>query len=92
MTSHGIRLPKTVEEALEIDRETGTDFWQKAIEKEMKNIRAAYEYSEDGKIPVGYKEIPLHMVFDIKMNLERKCRIVAGATAETFTTIDFMVI
>ena len=43
-TSHkfGIRIPKTVEEALEIDRITGTDFWTKAIEKEMKNVRIAF--------------------------------------------------
>ena len=55
-----------------------TDFWQKAIEKEMKNVRPAYEFAEDGKVPIGYKEIPLHMVFDIKMDLTRKCREVAG--------------
>jgi hypothetical protein len=36
-TTHkfGIRLPKTVEEAYRIDRETGPDFWRKAIKKEM---------------------------------------------------------
>jgi hypothetical protein len=27
----GLRIPKAVEEAYEIDRETGTDFWHKAI-------------------------------------------------------------
>jgi len=33
---YGIELPKSVAEALAIDRKTGTDFWRKAIEKEMK--------------------------------------------------------
>jgi hypothetical protein len=28
-------VPKTVEEALVIDDETGTDFWRKALGKEM---------------------------------------------------------
>ena len=60
---YGIRLPHTVEEALQIDHETGTDFWKKAIEKEMKNVRPAYEFAKDDKVPIGYKEIPLHMVF-----------------------------
>ena len=32
-TTHkfGIRIPKTVEEAIMIDEETGTDFWHKAL-------------------------------------------------------------
>ena len=36
-TTHksGIHVPKTVEEALAIDEETGTDFWRKASGKEM---------------------------------------------------------
>jgi hypothetical protein len=41
---YGILLPKTVAEALRIDRETGTDFWQKAIEKEMRNIDCAFYF------------------------------------------------
>ena len=32
----GIELPKTVEAPLKVDQRTGTDFWQMAIEKEMK--------------------------------------------------------
>ena len=34
-TTHkfGIEIPKTVDEALEIDRKTGTDYWEKAIRK-----------------------------------------------------------
>ena len=34
----GIKVPRSVEEACAIDTETGTDFWHKAIEKEMKRI------------------------------------------------------
>lgn len=47
-TTHkfGIQIPKTVEEAYEIDRITGTDFWMKAIEKEMANVRVAFEKLE----------------------------------------------
>jgi hypothetical protein len=33
---YGIREPRTIQEAYEIDRETGTDYWHQAILKEMK--------------------------------------------------------
>jgi hypothetical protein len=32
----GVHLPKTVQEAYRIDRDRATDFWIKAIEKEIK--------------------------------------------------------
>ena len=74
---YGIRLPKTIQEALRIDRETGTDFWAKAIAKEMKNVMVAFEFDESDKIPVGHQKISVHMVFDVKITLQRKARLVA---------------
>jgi hypothetical protein len=75
----GIELPHTVKRALEIDRETGTTFWADALTKEMKTVFPAFEILEDGAIaPVGYQCIPCHIVFDIKMDLTRKARFVAG--------------
>ena len=47
----GIGLPKTVEEAFAIDCATGTTFWRDAIEKEMKNVRVAFEVLADGVMP-----------------------------------------
>jgi hypothetical protein len=76
---YGIEVPHTIDEALAIDARTSTDFWQTAIEKEMKNVRVAFDVRDDGSIPVGYKEIKCHMVFDIKSDtLARKARMVAG--------------
>ena len=43
----GIRLPKDVKEALEIDRITGTDFWQKAVNKEMSKVKVAWKADEN---------------------------------------------
>jgi hypothetical protein len=37
----GLLVSKTVKEALEIDQQTGTDVWQKAIALEMKNVQPA---------------------------------------------------
>ncbi len=78
-TKYGIELPKTVKEALEIDKRTGTTFWKDAIDKEMRNNALAFKFNSDDKVPIGYKEIKCHMIFEIKMvGLVRKARFVAG--------------
>ena len=101
-TSHkfGFKLPHSVEEALQIDEETGTDHWRKAIEKEMSKVRVAFERWDEGTLEearsgkklVGYQEITCHMIFDIKMDGEftRKARLVAGGhTTETPASITY---
>jgi hypothetical protein len=65
-TTHkfGIEVPKDVTQALTIDSKTGTDFWRKAIEKEMLNVTPAFcewdgtlDEACGGKKLVGYQEI-----------------------------------
>ena len=75
----GIEVPKTVEEALQLDKENGNSLWHDAIEKEMANSRVAFNLLgvEEGA-PIGFKEITCHMIFDVKMDLTRKARYVAG--------------
>jgi ribosomal protein L31E len=48
-TTHkfGIRVPKSVEEAVRIDNENGNRLWQDAIEKEMKKAKVSYNVVED---------------------------------------------
>jgi len=76
---YGIQLPKTVDEALSIDRDTGTTLWYDAIQKEMTNNAVAFQFLEpQDNVPHGYKKITLHMVFDVKMDFTRKARLVAG--------------
>ena len=89
-TTHkfGIRLPHSVEEALRIDAETKTDYWRCALNKEMSRVKIAWKARDDvsptevrqGKVQdmVGYQEIGCHVVFDVKMTFDRKCRFVAG--------------
>ena len=75
----GIEIPRSIKRALQIDEETKTDFWRKAIEKEMKNCFMAFEILPNGTVvPVGYTKIQCHMIFDIKMDFTRKARFVAG--------------
>jgi hypothetical protein len=76
---YGIEIPHSVERALEIDKETGTDFWRKAIEREMRNVLPAFRFTDDDEIPPNfYKEIKCFMVFDVKMDFTRRARLVAG--------------
>ena len=76
---YGVELPKTVEEAYAIDKKTNTRFWRDAIEKEMKNVMPAFKFTDDDTIPIGFKKIDCHIVFDVKLvGLVRKARFVAG--------------
>ena len=59
------------------DQETGTDLWAKAIAKEMENVMVTFEFTEEDKIPVGHRRITVHMVFDVKITLQRKACLVA---------------
>ena len=76
----GIRIPKSVKEALAIDKENGNTLWWDAICKEMTNVRPAFEKWEkrEGDLPPGYQKIKCHFIFDIKMgeNFRRKARLV----------------
>lgn len=78
---YGIRIPKTVAEALEIDRITGTTFWKDAINKEMKNVRVAFDVlDENSNIEPGRIYLECYMVFDVKMDFTRKARFVANGS------------
>jgi hypothetical protein len=79
MHKYGIRLPKDIKEAYELDRESGTDYWHQAIVKEMTNNASAFQFLEpEENIPIGSTWIPSHMIFDVKVDLTRKARFVAG--------------
>ena len=74
----GIELPKTVEQALEIDRRNGNTLWRDSINKEMKTVAIAFNILDEGaERPVGRKFAKCHLVFDIKQGtLQRKSRFV----------------
>ena len=78
---YGIRLPKTVKEAIKTDEDNGNTLWQDAIAKEMKNVRPAFQVLENGQpLPNrNYQYVECHMIFDVKMeDFRRKARLVAG--------------
>eukprot|EP00804_Cyclotella_cryptica_P008557 CCRYP_007551-RA/>CCRYP_007551-RA protein AED:0.38 eAED:0.38 QI:0/0/0/1/1/1/2/0/852 len=101
-TTHkfGIRVPRSVEEALKLDEQNGNHLWRDAIKKEMAKAAVAYTPMEDmspddvrrGKVPEmrGFQEIKCHLVFDVKMDFTRKARFVAGGhMTETPATLTY---
>jgi hypothetical protein len=76
----GIEVPKTVKEALALDRKNGNTLWADAIAKEMKEVCIAFNILPDGRSePIGYQKIPCHTIFDVKMeDFWQKAQLVAG--------------
>ena len=84
----GIRIPKSVKEALQSDQDMGPNchLWRDAIEKELKKVKIAWGRRDNitvadvrrGIALRGYKEITIHVVFDVKMDFTQKARLVAG--------------
>jgi hypothetical protein len=51
----GIEVPKTVKDALALDRKNGNTLWADAIAKEMREVRIAINILPDGgSAPIGY--------------------------------------
>ena len=67
---------------------TGTDLWQKAINKETSKVKVAWKAdkkftpeqvrSQKTNEYIGFQDIGCHLIFDIKMDFTRKSRFVAG--------------
>ena len=75
----GVRVPFSVEEARSLDAENKNSLWEDAIKKELSKVRVAFELVEEGSTPPpGSKKINYHFVFDVKHDLARKARLVAG--------------
>ena len=90
---YGIRVPKSMKEAILIDKENGDTQWQNAVKEEMTNNRIGFErYEGDIKDLVGYEEITGHLIFSIKLseNYRRKVRYVAdGHKVETPASVTY---
>jgi hypothetical protein len=44
----------------------------------MKTVMVAFEFKDDDKMPIGHKIIDCHLIFDVKLDLTKKARYVAG--------------
>ena len=72
---YGVELPRTIDEVLRIDKKNCNSFWQKAIKKEMENLKVTFDILLEGaRPPPGYRLSSGHLVFDVWMTLKQKAR------------------
>ena len=77
----GIEVARSPKHALELDRINGNSLWKDAMDKELNQINSyeTFRAIDDGaKLSKDYQRIPYHIVFDVKFDLRRKARLVAG--------------
>jgi len=77
----GIQVASVSYHAALLDRANINTLWQEAIAKALEQINAynTFRVLENHEpIPEEYTKIPYHMIFDVKFDLGRKARLVAG--------------
>ena len=80
-TKFGRVVPRNVNHALLLDQQNGDNFWQKAMDKEMRVMATNKVFRmlpRGERAPKGYQFAPLHMVYDVKEGGIGKARFVAG--------------
>jgi hypothetical protein len=77
----GVRIPRNHPEAVRLDEENKNRLWQDSVDTEFEQVDE-YETFEDKGVgyrpPSDYKKINVHLIFDVKHDLRRKARLVAG--------------
>ena len=71
---YGIKVPRTLKEAIMFDKENNNTFWHDAVDKEMNGILPGFDFPDSNKPPPGYSKSSGHLVFDVKMDFTRKAR------------------
>ena len=77
----GIEVPKNFKDALRIDSVNGNKLWEEAIKTKLDEINSYNTFKDhgmDNPPPKDFKRVPVHFVFDVKFDLRRKARLVAG--------------
>jgi len=83
---YGVYVPRSVKEALQIDKDNGNDLWKEAIIKEIKGLMDMKTFRIMSKAEKQnldkYQFAPLQGIFDVKSDGRRKYRLCLG----TFVT------
>ena len=77
----GFQVPRSVKEAIELDKQNGNTKWQDAMALELAQLQEYSTFRDLGKgskPPPGYKRIHVHFVFACKHDGRHKARLVAN--------------
>ena len=70
---YGIQLPRSISEAVFIDRENKDGLWRDSIDLEMNTILPVFGILPSGEnLPSGYTKSLRHIIFDVKMDFTWK--------------------
>eukprot|EP00957_Ditylum_brightwellii_P168491 12825425-Ditylum_brightwellii.AAC.1 len=78
---YGIEVLWNARHTIELDKKNGNIMWQDtmALEVGALNELECFDFRDEGNYPKGnYQQTTLYMVFDIKQDLCKKARLVAG--------------
>jgi hypothetical protein len=78
---YGVPVPKSILDAYQHDQRNGDDLWEKAFKEEVQTIidYGTFQFLESGEDPPkGYQEVCLRTILEVKQDLRRKARWVAG--------------
>ena len=76
----GFRVPRSPQDAKEIDKTNGDTKWQDAMALEIDQLNEYNTFKDQGKgvaAPTGYKKIRVHFVFAVKHDGRHRARLVA---------------
>ena len=93
--NYGIELPHSVEEALAINTKKKNNLWRNEIEKEMNKIKLMEMFEKYNKhtpeevwknrtLLLGFKELTLHMIIDVKLDGNFMCKAQLVADGKKF--------
>lgn len=77
---YGVQVPKSAKHALKLDEANGDKLWADSMAVELKQILhdfKAFKILDDNAVlPPGYKKVPYHFTYAVKVDLRRKSRLV----------------
>lgn len=81
--AYGLEVPRNWEDVLRIDLENGDTAWQDAIKKEIGALLEleCFDVQEEGyRPPEDYQYVRMHLVYDVKVDLRKKARLVCDGS------------
>jgi C-terminal processing protease CtpA/Prc len=76
----GVQVPRGIKNAIQLDTKNGNNLWQEAIKTELKHLTDYHTFivlDSVEAVSSGYQKITYHIVFDVKLDLRHKARLVA---------------
>lgn len=92
----GVMVPQGIRQAKLFDANNRNTLWSDAMDKEMNELMKMETFiilDDKSMLPEGYKYIPVHFVFDVKVDGRHKARLCAGGdhtnpdTSEVFSSV-----